>query len=173
MLLATALAWGKSNTEDLAKAIARAEGFGASKTNLPTRCHNPGDIRSVRGVHFPGQVGLNKRGYVIFKSDAAGWAALYHQIDKIIAGESRFYTADMTLKQLSKKYATDPRWVKNVAKFLGVTPSITLAELLDIPPVIQFVSNSQTLDSMLIYSASLPSFNAEPLDENSWADKFI
>jgi len=136
-------------TKQLAHAIAKAEGFGASKTNLPTRLHNPGDIRASRGVHYPGQVGLNKNGYVIFKNDAAGWAALEDQIDRIVAGESRFYSASSTLRQMARRYATSPTWVKNVAKNLGVTTGTTLAEILDIPPVVTARRNTHDLDFIL------------------------
>src|SRR5208283_1184150 len=94
ILIAMVPAWGTTRTQDLAKAIARTEGFYKAGT-LPNRFHNPGDIRAAQGTHFPGQVGLNKHGYVIFKSDDAGWAALYHQIDKMVAGESTHYTVNM------------------------------------------------------------------------------
>jgi hypothetical protein len=148
MLIATAPAWCTTRVQELAHAIARTEGFGRVGT-IPTRYHNPGDIRAHRGTHFPGQVGLNKRGYVIFKNDAAGWAALYHQIEKVIAGESIHYTVNMTLKQFSRKYATSPLWVKNVSRFLQVTPSTTLAEILDVPPVLLVQPNPHALDSIL------------------------
>jgi len=147
-LLAITPAWGTTRTQDLAKAIARTEGFYKAGT-IPNRLHNPGDIRARRGTHFPGQVGLNKRGYVVFRNDAAGWAALYHQIDKMIAGESTYYTVNMTLKQFSRKYATSPVWAKNMARFLQVTPSTTLAEILDVPPVMRVQLDQRILESIL------------------------
>jgi hypothetical protein len=55
----------------------------------------------------------------------------------------------MTLRQLAKLYATSPLWVKNVAKNLGVTPNTTLAEILDVPPVVTVKPNSHTLDFIL------------------------
>lgn len=134
--------------QTLAVAIAKAEGFG-TKNSVPTRTHNPGDIRALPGAHFPGQVGLNHHGYVIFKNDAAGWAALRHQLEKIVNRESAHYTPEMTLRQLSRKYATSPTWIKNVSKNLGVTPSTTLAEILDIPPVISVTLNPRLLAEVL------------------------
>src|SRR5947209_5334458 len=91
-LLLTASFWGLTlpPTQQLAEAIARAEGF-YQKGSVPNRTHNPGDIRATRGEHYPGQVGLNKHGYIIFRNDRAGWAALNHQIDKMVEGESRHY----------------------------------------------------------------------------------
>jgi len=146
LLTASVVAHAVTPTQKLAHAIAKAEGFGASKTNLPTRCHNPGDIRARRGVHYPGQVGLNSRGYVIFKDDRAGWTALESQIEKIITGASRFYNVNMTLAQISRSYATSSIWVKNVAKNLGVTPGTSLFEILDVAPAIIVVPNTHSLD---------------------------
>jgi hypothetical protein len=148
LLSLTTQLWAASQQQQLMKAIAKAEGYGV-KGAIPTRYHNPGDIRASRGVKYPGQVGLNKHGYAIFKNDCFGWAAMQGQLDKIINGESRFYSVNMTLRQLAKLYATSPLWVKNVAKNLGVTPNTTLAEILDVPPVVTVKPNSHTLDFIL------------------------
>jgi hypothetical protein len=148
MLCATLHAWSLTPTQKLARAIAKAEGFGV-KGAIPTRYHNPGDIRASRGVRYPGQIGLNKSGYVIFKNDKAGWAALEDQIDRIAAGQSRFYTVNDTLKQLAKKYATSPTWIRNVAHNLGVTSGTNLFEILDVPPVLTTRSNPHELDFIL------------------------
>src|SRR5271165_3492446 len=91
----------------LTHAIAKAEGF-YKKGTLPNRYHNPGDIRSKLRHAYPGQIGLNKHGYVIFRDDASGWAALTAQIDKIISGESTKYNVNMTLNEFARKYATSP-----------------------------------------------------------------
>jgi hypothetical protein len=135
ILLTTAFCSAQDRVNDLARAIAKAEGFGV-KGAVPTRTHNPGDIRSTNGVRYPGQVGLNKQYYVVFKNDRAGWSALRHQIEKIIAGESGFYNVNMTLKQLGRKYATSPRWAKSIAHNLGVKPSTELWEILGVPPAL-------------------------------------
>jgi hypothetical protein len=145
LLTASVVAHALTPTQKLAHAIAKAEGFGA-KGALPTRQHNPGNIRARRGVHYPGQVGLNSRGYVIFKDDRAGWTALESQIEKIITGASHFYNVNMTLAQLSRSYATSSIWVKNVAKNLGVTPGTSLFEILDVAPAIIVMPNAHSLD---------------------------
>src|SRR5690242_9219671 len=89
----------------LAQAIAKAEGFGV-RGALPTRYHNPGDLKvEVGGQRYPGQCGIGKGSHVRFCSDRAGWIALYHQLDKVAVGESKHYTPDMTLAQFAKKYA--------------------------------------------------------------------
>jgi hypothetical protein len=69
------------------------------------------------------------------RNAAAGWAALYHQIDKAISGESKWYRQDMTLYDVGKKYAANSRlWARNVARNLGVAPSTTLQEYFELAP---------------------------------------
>ena len=134
VLLLTTSCFAQDRVQVLAKAIAKAEGFGVAHT-LPTRAHNPGDLQAIKKYRFPGQVGT-LRGYVIFKSDKAGWEALRHQIEKIMAGESR-YNVNLTLKQLGRRYAESGIWPRVVAKYLGVEPSAYLWEILDVPPVLE------------------------------------
>lgn len=130
-----------------AHAVADAEGFGV-KHAIPTRCHNPGDIRIfVKGVHYPGQVGVTRHGYVIFKNDAAGFAALKVLLTKIYNGQSKHYKPDMSIAKIGKIYASGSRvWGRNVARNLGVEPTVTLAAFLretDVPPPdLQFDSQS-------------------------------
>jgi len=123
----------------LAQAIAKAEGFGV-RGALPTRYHNPGDLKvEVAGQRYPGQCGIGTGSHVRFCSDRAGWIALYHQLDRVAVGESKHYTPDMTLAQFAKKYARDWRhWVKNVARNLNVSTTTTLAEYLELPPVMTY-----------------------------------
>ena len=134
LLLTTAVCSAQDRVGDLAKAIAKAEGFGTKRT-LPTRNHNPGDIKAMKSYRFPGQVGVNKQ-YVVFRNDKAGWEALRHQINKIVNGESR-YSVNLTLKQLGKRYAESGIWPKVVAKYLGVSPSTELWQILDVPPTLE------------------------------------
>jgi len=110
----------------LAVAIAKAEGFGV-KGAVPTRYHNPGDIRS-RSMHaYAGQIGLNRHGYVIFKNDKAGFAALEANLLLMATGQSKHYGPNMTIIKIAKLYATGWRlWAKNVAKNLDVPPTTTL-----------------------------------------------
>jgi|ERR1035437_412035 hypothetical protein len=135
-LLLTTTCFAQNRVQTLAKAIAKAEGFGRKNT-IPTRYKNPGDLKVVRGYRYPGQTGVGKGGHVIFRNEASGQAALEHQIEKIIEGTSR-YTVNMSLKDISKKYAGNWRvWSRNVAHNLGVDPEAYLWEILDVPPVLE------------------------------------
>lgn len=112
----------------MAYAIAKTEGF-LMRGSKPSRLHNPGDIRRVYGYRFPGQVGIDSQGYVIFKDDASGWDALENQIRKM-CGDSGIYSPHMTIEDVAKKYARDWRiWSINVAKELNCTPKRMIAEL--------------------------------------------
>lgn len=154
IVLLTTTALG-ATVQQVSKAIARAEGFYVNGS-VPNRCHNPADIRASKTAHYAGQVGLDHHGYVIFKNDTAGWAALEYQINRIVAGNSKFYSVNMTLLQLSKKYATSPTWAKNVSKNLGVTPATTIAVILDIPPAFNPAWENQ-------HEASLDLFGSRPV----------
>lgn len=120
--------------QDLAHAIAMAEGF-YTRGTIPNRLHNPGDLRVVRGYRFLGQTGTDRRGYAIFRNDRAGFAALTHQLDKIVEGSSH-YTVNMTIAQLGRKYAESGVWARTVSRLLGVTPDTYLFEVLDVPPTL-------------------------------------
>lgn len=117
----------------LATAIARTEGFYVKGT-VPNRCHNPGDIRAKSAHAYPGQAGLNRRGYVIFRNDAWGWAALEKQIEKVIDGTSTVYSREMTFKKFAKSYAADPHWVRVVCDILQITPATTFDEYFELAP---------------------------------------
>ena len=128
----------QDKVEKFAHAIALTEGFDV-RGSIPNRYHNPGDLKIMaRGQKYPGQVGIGKAQHVIFRNDAAGYAALYHEIDKILSGESHWYSQEMTLQQMGKFYAQNSRiWAKNLAHNLGVPPSTTLEEYFDLPPRIK------------------------------------
>ena len=127
----------KINT--FAHAVARTEGYFV-KGSIPNRYNNAGDLKSLgKGRAYPGQVGIGKAGHVIFKNKAAGYAALRHQIEKMLDGTSKHYTQDMTLQQVAKSYAGNWKvWAKNMANNLGVSPSITLEEYFGLAPRVQF-----------------------------------
>src|ERR1700739_1283015 len=59
----------KSN--DLATAISRAEGFGIPGT-IPSRYHNPGDLKASTVDQLAGQALIGKAGHIVFKDDEAG-----------------------------------------------------------------------------------------------------
>jgi hypothetical protein len=132
LLGGTLCSFAQDRVETFAHAIARTEGF-YIKGTIPNRYHNPGDLKIMeRGQKYPGQIGVGKAQHVIFRNDAAGYAALYHQIDKILTGESKLYTKNMTLLQMGKLYAQNSRlWAKNLAHNLGVPVTTTLKEFFD------------------------------------------
>ena len=100
-----------------AHAIAQAEGFYV-KGSIPNRCHNAGDLK---GTNFPGQIGVCKGGHAKFRTASVGWAALYHQIEKIQDGTSTKYTNRATFRQVAKTYAQNYRpWLRIVTKTLQV-----------------------------------------------------
>ena len=126
----------------LAQAVAKAEGF-YKKGTLPNRYHNCGDLKAVRGYAYPGQASVGKGGHVRFRSDQDGWSALRHQIEKIMAGDSR-YTVNMTLTDMGRIYAGNHRvWTKNVAHNLGVPQETSLWEILGVAPVLEASWRSQ------------------------------
>lgn len=120
-----------AEVERFAHAIALAEGFGP-KTHLPTRYHNPGDIKSNRKfTKLPGQKSIGKGGHIVFRDDAAGWSALADLLTKMVDGRSRHFNADMTVSQVARHYAGNWRpWVKIVTKELGVESDAKLRDLL-------------------------------------------
>src|ERR1017187_634649 len=107
LLFCSTFCAAQDRVQTLAQAIAKAEGFG-KKGALPTRLKNPGDLKVVKNYKYPGQAGIGKGGHVKFRSEAEGWEALRHQIEKIVAGDSR-YTVNMTLREISKGYAGNHR----------------------------------------------------------------
>ena len=133
----------EQKVDAFAHAIARAEGFGL-RGAIPTRYHNPGDMKSRPGfTKLPGQKSIGKGGHIVFKNDAAGWAALKDQIAKMLDGRSRHFNPNMSIKQVAKHYAANWHpWVKIVTKELGVSPDTTLATYFKSeeikPPVIVF-----------------------------------
>lgn len=138
LLLTTALCSAQSldRVQNFAKAVAKAEGF-YKRGTIPYRCSNPGDLKTVRGWKYPGQIGVCKGGHVRFKNTTLGWAALTHKIEKIADGESRRFDVNMTLKEFGKAYAGNWRvWSKNVAHNLGVDTDTQLWEVLDVPPIL-------------------------------------
>jgi hypothetical protein len=105
--------------ERIARAIARAEGYGVPGA-IPTVRNNPGNIKGSDGV------------IKTYATPEEGWAALYRQVTMMFTGESRFYNASMTLAEIARIYTGEARymdWANNVAKFLGVTPQTRLIEV--------------------------------------------
>jgi hypothetical protein len=134
-------AYSSARLSGLAVAIGTAEGFGV-RGALPTRYHNPGDLKGKPDLF--GAVRIGKGGHLVFKNDAAGKAALQHQLELVLDGRSRHYTLDMTLEQMARRYAKNWRnWSRYVARLLGVRPTVTLRGYLcegdvDVAPALQF-----------------------------------
>lgn len=144
-LLLVGTCWAQQTEIDkkvarLAHAIAATEGFNV-KGSLPNRLHNPGDIRSRLKHAYEGQVGLNKSGYVIFKSDQFGWAALYQQIRKVLDDDSAYYNREMTFAQIAKVYAASPQWPKTLCKILQIDPRLTFDEYFEMAPRVNVTEN--------------------------------
>ncbi len=135
------------SVDDVAHAIAGTEGFYIKGTK-PARYHNPGDVRRFQGTKYPGEVRLDRFGYVVFKNDAFGWAALRRNLQRIVDGTSTYYSTDPTFAQIAKSYASDKRWGVSVCKILRVNPQATLREYLGLAPRILLttkVSDDTTL----------------------------
>lgn len=113
---------------NFARAISVAEGFGPAG-NIPTRYHNPGDLKPPDGSgdYWSGQIGVGTGGHAIFNSDAAGFAALYKQIQLWQTGRSNVIFPSFTFKQAAQKYAENWQpWLANVTRELNVSPDDTL-----------------------------------------------
>jgi hypothetical protein len=121
----------KQKLNSFATAVAHAEGFGVRHA-IPTRYHNPGDLKSAAIYHpLPGQKMLGKGGHIVFENDTAGWAALRDYLSKMVDGRSRRFKPDMTLAQVSRVYAGNWRpWLTIVTKELDVPPNVRLRDLL-------------------------------------------
>lgn len=144
-LLLVGTCWAQQTELDkkvarLAHAIAATEGF-YHKGTIPNLYHNPGDIRSRLKHAYEGQVGLNRSGYVIFKSDQFGWQALYAQIRRVLDDDSAFYNREMTFAQIAKVYAASPQWPKTLCKILQIDPRLTFNEYFAMAPRVNVTEN--------------------------------
>lgn len=112
------------DSKTIAQAIARQEGFYVAGS-IPQRACNPGDL--ALGDQGYGLLG---EGITVFPSVQVGWNALLREVNLMLTGKSHAYTLDMTLAEVGLKYSGgDPNWGKNVAEILGVSETITLAQL--------------------------------------------
>ena len=116
----------------LARAIAKEEGFYVPNS-VPFRAHNPGDLTDEGDVGFGTIQTLGPHGakITIYPDDAAGWAALYKKVRRMLSGASHTYTLDLTVMEVALKWAGDPAWARNVAAELGVDTRTTLAQLVE------------------------------------------
>jgi hypothetical protein len=105
----------------LAKAIAVAEGSNPG-------WNNPLDMTYAFGQPVLGKV--NADGVLHFDTLDGGLEAGWQEVSLMLNGRSHVYKLTDTLEQVGQKYSNgDPNWAKNVAEFLGVPVTTTLAEL--------------------------------------------
>lgn len=110
----------KAGLERIARAIAKAEGYGVPGA-IPTVRNNPGNIRSLTAP-YP---------VATYASPEEGWAALYRQVGRMLAG-SALYPADWTIEQVAKRYTGEAQymnWARNVASELGVPTTAIFSQL--------------------------------------------
>ena len=112
----------------LARLIAREEGFGIAGT-LPTRNHNPGDLRhSPHSQHSAD----NPNGIGQIDTDADGWDDLERQL-QLYAGRG-LTLREMIVNYYAPKNENDPeKYLLDICRQLGVDPSCTVAQALEIP----------------------------------------
>jgi len=118
----------------IVKAVANAEGFGRPG-DLPTRCHNPGDLTDDGDVGFgtARSTGIGAADITIYATDDDGWEALRRKFRRIFAGQSHVYNASMSIERIGMLYSKDPDWGINVARDLGVSADMSLAQLAATP----------------------------------------
>ena len=104
-----------------AKAISVAEGSDPA-------WNNPGDMTISLG--FPTDGVVNSEHVLRFVNLVDGWHVLYHQCYLMLSGLSNVYKLTDSISQVGLKYSDgDPDWAMNVANYLGVPTSTTLARL--------------------------------------------
>lgn len=110
------------NVVRLAVAIKVAEGSNPDWNNPLDLTWAPSQYPSI-GV-------ANSEGVLKFADYETGWDAGCHQVELMLTGRSDYYKLTMTLAEVGLIFAHgDPNWSVNVAKELGVSPDITLAEI--------------------------------------------
>ncbi len=133
----------ETKVHTIAEAIAMAEGYYADGEHdghsLPYLLNNPGSLKkpALGAEDLPT---WKDTGLVVFPSVEMGWAALHHQVQLMLDGESSIYSQSDTLLLVASKYADgDLNWGRHVASTLGVSPDSTLADIgehlsLTLPP---------------------------------------
>jgi hypothetical protein len=107
----------------LAKAISVAEGS-------PPEWNNPGDLTGTDAGSFATNGTGNLEGVWRFCNAVDGWMALWVKVDRMLSGKSRVYPLHFTLEDVGRIYSGgDPNWARNVAAYMRVPITITLAQL--------------------------------------------
>lgn len=110
-----------------AQGIAIAEGFYVDGSRAQ-RNHNPGNLTEDTTGN-----GVDKDGmFIVYGSDADGWAALYRQVELILTNTSHIYNVDMTLREIAEHYTTTDQlaWATNVAETLGISIDVPVSTLI-------------------------------------------
>jgi hypothetical protein len=125
----------------LMEAIATAEGYYAPGSydghSLPYKLNNPGSLKkpALGAESLPT---WKDTGLIIFPTVEMGRAALRHQLELMLNGDSGVYDPSDTLLAVADKYAAgDLNWGRRVAATLGLKPTVTLAEIAEqfpLPP---------------------------------------
>jgi len=107
-----------------AQAISVAEGYGIAGA-IPTVRNNPGDLKLSAGQ------------ITTFATPAEGWEALYHQLELMRDGTSRYYGPGMTLAEAGRIWTATEQsaWLANVIRAMrgqgfDVNETTTLGEIL-------------------------------------------
>lgn len=110
----------------IAQAIAFAEGFYVSGSR-PSRDHNPGDMTQDLIGKSTGTDGS----FVVYATDADGWANLYAQVELWLNGGSAHANSNSTITQIAGFYTTTDQtaWAANVANQLGVSIDTPIGEV--------------------------------------------
>lgn len=117
------------NVVRFAGAVAKAEGYGIPGA-IPTLANNPCDLTTGDSGSFETDGVMNKENVVRFVHLDDGWQAAFVKFNRIFAGRSLVYPLTMTLREMGIKYSGGrPEWAVNVARELGVSQDITLADL--------------------------------------------
>lgn len=109
----------------LAELIAKEEGFGIPGS-VPTRFHNPGDLRHSPHSTHPG----DPNGIGVIDTDAHGWADLERQLEL-------YAIRGLSLRECIAIYAPptendSERYLDFVCEGLGCSPNILVADALKI-----------------------------------------
>lgn len=114
--------------QELAKAIARAEGFFVIGSR-PAKNHNPGNL-TVDIAGGPKAVGKDGM-YVVYATDADGWEDLRGQVRLMFNGGSNVYNSEMTIQEMANRYTATEQtaWAANVARSLGVPVTTRLKNI--------------------------------------------
>ena len=109
----------------LARLIAKEEGFGLPNA-LPTRDHNPGDLRHSPHSEHPG----DPNAIGVIDNDQDGWADLERQL-KLYAARG------LTLADMVEEYAPPNEnqtqaYLNFICTRLGLPPTATVAQALEV-----------------------------------------